>query len=72
VVAIYFLGRATTLGPRLRVAGAFTLAVVAVDLVMLWRGDLDYTHFESREWSFRINAIFGTIAVGFLVASFFV
>ena len=72
VAAIILLREATTLGERLRLAGAFTIALVAVDLVMLWRGDLDYTHFESREWSFRVNAIFAAIAIGFVVASFLV
>ena len=72
IVAIIVLKGATTLGPRLRVAGAFTLALVAVDVVMLWRGDLDYTHFESKRWSYRINAVLAAFAVGFLVASFVV
>lgn len=40
------------------------ILVVAVDLVMLWRSDLHYTHFQSRTWSFRINAAFLAIAIG--------
>ena len=39
------------------------IIVVAVDLVMLLRGDLDWTHFQSRQWSFRINLVLLTIAV---------
>ena len=41
-----------------------TIVVVTVDLLMLWRGDLDYTHFQSREWSFRINGLLLLLAVG--------
>ena len=40
------------------------IVVVVVDLIMLWRGDLTYTHFGSREWSFRVNAILLAIALG--------
>lgn len=31
------------------------VVLVAMDLVLLWRGDLDYTHFQSRSWSYRFN-----------------
>ena len=39
------------------------IIVVAVDLVMLLRGDLDWTHFQSRQWSFRINLVLLAIAL---------
>ncbi len=42
--------------------GAMVL-VVTVDLAMLLRGDLTYTHFESRDWSFRVNAVLLAIAL---------
>lgn len=51
-----------TLDRRMFIFGAM-VAVVAIDLVMLLRGDLDHTHFHSREWSFRINAVLLAIAV---------
>ena len=38
------------------------IVVVLVDLVMLWRGDLEWTHFQNRTWSLRINAILLAIA----------
>ena len=40
------------------------IVVVAVDLVMLWRSDLEYTHFNDRTWSFRINLVLLALAVG--------
>ena len=40
------------------------IVVVMIDLLMLWRGDLDYTHFQSRAWSLRVNSILLAIAVG--------
>lgn len=40
-----------------RLLFGLVMVVVAADLVMLWRGDLEFTHFQSREWSFRINFI---------------
>ena len=46
------------------------VAVVVVDLVMLLRGDLDYTHFHSREWSFRINSILLAIALVLFALTF--
>ena len=40
------------------------IVVVLIDLFMLWRGDLDYTHWESRTWSFRMNLGMLVLAVG--------
>lgn len=39
------------------------IIVVVVDLVMLLRGDLYWTHFQSRRWSFRINVVLLAIAL---------
>lgn len=39
------------------------IIVVVVDLVMLLRGDLDWTHFHDRPWSIRINLVLLAIAV---------
>lgn len=39
------------------------ILVVLVDLILLWRGDLDWTHFQSRQWSFRINLVLLAIAL---------
>lgn len=40
------------------------ILVVVIDLVMLWRADLDYTHFHDRTWSFRVNFVLLALAVG--------
>ena len=40
------------------------IVVVFVDLVMLWRGDLDWTHFQSKQWSYRVNLVLLALAVG--------
>ena len=45
------------------------VVVVAVDLAMLLRGDLTYTHFQSRDWSFRINAVLLAIALVLFVTT---
>jgi len=50
------------LDPRTFIFGTMILVVV-LDLLMLWRGDLTYTHFGSRVWSFRVNAVLLAIAV---------
>lgn len=47
---------------QLLLLGAAT-AVGAVDLVMLLRGDMEYTHFQSRQWSIRINAALLALAI---------
>jgi hypothetical protein len=47
---------------RVYIFGTMIL-VVFVDLILLWRGDLDWTHFQSRQWSFRINVVLLAIAV---------
>jgi len=47
---------------RMLLFGAMVF-VVTVDLVMLLRGDLTYTHFQSRDWSFRVNAVLLAIAL---------
>ena len=39
------------------------IVVVLVDLVMLWRGDLDWTHFQSKKWSYRVNLVLLGLAV---------
>jgi hypothetical protein len=46
--------------------GAALLAVI--DMVMLLRGDLDYTHFQSRDTSFKINGVLFLLGLGLLVA----
>ena len=53
-----------TLDRRLFLFGA-VIAVVVVDLIMLSRGDLDYTHFQDRTWSFRINIVL--LAIGLVL-----
>ena len=45
------------------------VVVVSVDLVMLLRGDLTYTHFQSRDWSFRINAVLLAVALVLFVTT---
>jgi hypothetical protein len=40
------------------------VVVVLIDLFMLWRGHLDYTHWESRTWSYRMNIGMLVLAVG--------
>ncbi len=40
------------------------IVVVLVDLIMLWRSDLVYTHFQDRTWSFRVNFVLLALAVG--------
>ncbi|MBW3594394.1 MAG: hypothetical protein KY391_02360 [Actinobacteria bacterium] len=52
----------TGIDSRAVIFGAMVLVVV-IDLVMLVRGDLVYTHFQSREWSFRMNAILLSVAL---------
>ena len=39
------------------------IVLVAMDLVLLWRGDLDYTHFQSRSWSYRFNGALMVVAL---------
>ena len=46
--------------------GAALLALV--DLVMLLRGDLDYTHFQSRDVSFKVNGVLFILGMGLLGA----
>ncbi len=46
--------------------GAALLALI--DLVMLLRGDLEYTHFQSRDASFRVNGVLFVLGFGLLVA----
>ncbi|MGH2808767.1 MAG: hypothetical protein ACRDKT_15995 [Actinomycetota bacterium] len=46
--------------------GAALLAVI--DVVMLLRGDLDYTHFQSRDVSFKINAVLFMLGFALLLA----
>lgn len=53
-----------TLDRRQFIFGVMVLVIV-IDLVMLLRDDLDYTHFQSRDWSFRINA--GLLAVAIVL-----
>ena len=43
------------------------IVVVTIDLLMVWRGDLDFTHFQSRTWSLRINLFLLAVAVGLFV-----
>lgn len=43
------------------------VVLVAMDLVLLWRGDLDYTHFQSRPWSYRFNGVLVVVALVGLV-----
>ena len=52
----------STLDRRLFLFGAVVMVVI-LDLVMLARGDLEYTHFQNRTWSFRINAVLLLIGV---------
>ena len=40
------------------------IVVVFVDLMMLWRGDLDWTHFQSKKWSYRVNLVLLALAIG--------
>ena len=40
--------------PRVAIFSAIVV-LVSLDLVLLWRGDLDYTHFQNRSWSYRFN-----------------
>jgi hypothetical protein len=46
--------------------GAALLALV--DLVMLLRNDLEYTHFQSRDASFRVNGVLFLLGFGLLGA----
>lgn len=59
---IILFTRPVTMDARAFIFGTMILVVV-VDLVMLWRSDLEYTHFQNRQWSFRINFAFLAIAV---------
>lgn len=56
----------STLDRRAFIFGTMILVVV-VDLVMLLRGDLDWTHFQSRQWSFRINLVLLAIAAALFI-----
>jgi hypothetical protein len=52
---------------------AFYLGLAAallaiLDLVMLLRGDLEYTHFQSRDASFRVNGVFFVMGLALLMA----
>jgi hypothetical protein len=58
---ILFTGPAS-LDRRAFIFGTMIL-VVLVDLVLLLRGDLDWTHFQSRQWSLRINLAMLAIAI---------
>jgi hypothetical protein len=51
---IFFFIGPPSLDRRVFIFGTIVV-VVLIDLFMLWRGDLDYTHWESRTWSFRLN-----------------
>lgn len=59
---ILFFTAPRSIDRRLLLSG-MAAVVVLVDLVMLFRGDIDYTHFQSREWSFRVNAALLVLAI---------
>ena len=60
---IFFFLAPPSLDRRVFIFGTI-IVVVLIDLFMLWRGDLDYTHWESRTWSFRMNLGMLVLAVG--------
>jgi hypothetical protein len=63
VAFLIILFTAPGLNQRAFIFGTMIL-VVTVDLLMLWRGDLDWTHFQSKKWSYRVNLILLALAVG--------
>ena len=62
VLLVLFFTAPGSLDRQLLLIG-LAVAVVVVDLVMLLRGDMEYTHFQSRDWSIRINAVLLAIAI---------
>lgn len=59
---ILFFTAPDFLDRQLLLIGA-AMVVGVVDLVMLLRGDMEYTHFQSRDWSIRINAVLLALAI---------
>lgn len=63
---IFFFIGPPSLDRRVFIFGTI-IVVVLIDLFMLWRGYLDYTHWESRTWSYRMNIGMLVLAVGLFV-----